>query len=187
MPYMVKQRQTWNPVHLSAKAMNAISKLRYDQIGSKLQSESAKELSGYVSDGIDIYWNDVPGKFTCRDAAKRRTKISLCPECIWPQSRCGRVVEISTPTGRYLPTTLIIQSLVKLFLLRLNMHDSVHFDDAMERQSPQWNHRILWSHMHSDQNYAIKKYSKTLRLGKLLSLMIFFSCSWRWVNNESRA
>ena len=43
----------------------------------------------------------------------------------------------------------------------LNMHDSVHFDDAMERQSPQWNHWILWSHMHSDQNYVIKKYSKT--------------------------
>ena len=43
----------------------------------------------------------------------------------------------------------------------------------MERQSPQWNHWILCSHMHSDQNYVIKKYSKTLRLGKLLSLMIF--------------
>ena len=55
----------------------------------------------------------------------------------------------------------------------LNMHDFVHFDDAMERQSPQWNHWILWSHMHSDQNHVIKKYSKTLRLGKLLSLMIF--------------
>ena len=113
---MVKQRQTWYPVHLSAEAINAISILRSDQIGSKLQSESARELSGYVSDGIDIYWNDVPGKFTHRDAAKRRTKISPCPECIWPQSR-GRDVEISTPTGRYLPTTLKIQSLVKLFLL----------------------------------------------------------------------
>ena len=32
----------------------------------------------------------------------------------------------------------------------LNMHHSVHFDDAMERQSPRWNHWILWSHMHSD-------------------------------------
>ena len=35
--------------------MNAISILRSDQIGSKLQSESARELSGYVLDGIDIY------------------------------------------------------------------------------------------------------------------------------------
>ena len=103
------------PLHLSAEAMNAISILRYDQIGSKLQSESARELSGYVSDGIDIYWNDFPGKFTHRDAAKR-TKISISPKCIWPQPG-GRDVEISTPTGRYLPTTLIIQSLVKLFLL----------------------------------------------------------------------
>ena len=67
------------------------------------------------SDGIDIYWNDLPGKFTHRDAAKR-TKIFICPKCIWPQPG-GRDVEISTPTGKYLPTTLIIQSLVKLFLL----------------------------------------------------------------------
>ena len=54
-PYMVKQRQTWYPVHLSAEAMNAISILRSDQIGSKLQLEPTRELSGYVSDGIDIY------------------------------------------------------------------------------------------------------------------------------------
>ena len=75
----------------------------------------------------------------------------------------------------------------QIVLAELNMHDSVYFDDVMEGQFPQWNHWILWSHMHSDQNYVIKKYSKTLRLGKLLSLMIFFSCSWRWVNNGSWA
>ena len=34
----------------------------------------------------------------------------------------------------------------------LNMHDSVQIGDAMERQSLQWDHWILWSHMHSDQN-----------------------------------
>ena len=107
---MVKQRQTWYPV-------NAISILRSDQIGRKLQSESARELSGYVSYGIDIYWDDIPGKFTHRDAAKRRIKIYPCPECIWPQSRCGRDVKISTATERYLPKTLMTQPLVKLFLL----------------------------------------------------------------------
>ena len=96
---MVKQRQTWYPV-------NAISILRSDQIGRKLQSESARELSGYVSYGIDIYLNDVPGKFTHRDAAKRRIKISPCPECFWPQSHCGRDVKISTATERYLPNLL---------------------------------------------------------------------------------
>ena len=50
-------------------------------------------------------------------SCSKKTKISPCPECIWPQSCCGRDVEISTRMGRYLPTTLIIQSLVKLFLL----------------------------------------------------------------------
>ena len=185
------QRRTWYPVHLSAEAMNAISILRSDQIGSKLQSESARELSGYVSDGIDIYWNDVPGKFTHRDAAKRRTKISPFPECIWPQSRCGRDVEISNINtyGKISANNCYNPVTGQIVPAELNMHESVHFDDAMERQSPQWNQWILWSHMHSDQNYVIKKYSKPLsmlRLGKLLSL-IFFSCSWRWVNNDSWA
>ena len=44
-PNLVRQRQTWCPVHLSAEAMNAIGILCSDQIGSKLQSESARELS----------------------------------------------------------------------------------------------------------------------------------------------
>ena len=116
-----------------------------------------------------MYQKNSPTKCT-----KRRTKISSCLECIWPQSRCDRDVEISTPTGRYLPTTLIIQSLVKLSLLSWTCM-TLHIGDAMERWSPQWNHWILWFHMLSDQNYVIKKYSKTLRPGKLLRLIIYLT------------
>ena len=162
--------------------MNAISILCSDQIGRKLQSESTRELSGYLSDGIDIYWNEVPGKFTHRDAAKRRTKLFPCPECIWPQSRCGRDVE--TATGRYLPTTLMIQSLVKLFLLSWTC---MTLCTLMMRWKDSLHNEITGFYDPICTPIKTMSSRSTLRLGKLLSLVIFFSCSWRWVNNDSWA
>ena len=114
MPYLVKQRQTWCPVHLSAEAMNAIWILRFDQIGSILQSESARELS--------------------RVCFRRNWHLlKICTRKIHPQ-RCSEKknyylsmswMHLTTITlwqrcrniNTYRKTTLIIQSLVKLFLL----------------------------------------------------------------------
>ena len=104
------------------------------------------------------------------------TTISL-----WQRSRHINAYGKVSANNSYNPVT------GQIVHVELNMHDSVYIGDAMERQSPQWNHWILWSHMHSDQNYVIKKYSKIVRPGKLMSVIIFFSCSWRWVNNDSRA
>ena len=107
--------------------MNAISILRSDKIRIKLKSESARELSGYVSDGMDIYWNNVPGKFTHRDAAKKEELISLHVLNAFYHNLV--VAEMSTMTL--------------------------------------W---ILWSHLHSDQNYVINRYSTDNKTRQIIEL-----------------
>ena len=128
MPYLVKQRQTWCPGQLSAEAMNAIWILRSDQIGSKLQSESAREHSRVC------FWRNWKHllKWCNRKVHPQKTKISLCPECIWPQSPCARDVEISTSLARYLPTTplvtlfLLSWTCMTLYTLMMRWKDSLH-------------------------------------------------------------
>ena len=148
-------------------------------LGANCNRNQQGSSQGCVSDGIgNIYWNDIPGKVTHRDGASwtHLTTILLWQEYgnINTYGKISANNSYNPVTGQMVPAVL-------------NMHDSVHIGDAMERQSLQWNHWIPWSHMHSDRNYVIKMCSKTARPGKLLGLMIFFLCSWRWVNNDSWA
>ena len=157
-----------------------------DQIGSKLQSESARELSML---SFRRNWQHLLKWCTRKIHPQRyskKKKICPCPECIWPQSRWGRDVAISAPTGRYLPTTLIIQSLVKLSLLSwtcMTLYKLVmRWKDSLFNRITGFYDPIC-----TPIKTVIKRYSKTLRQGKLLSLIIFFSCSWRWISNDSWA